>query len=202
MAGAIGSNTASGLIEYLDSLVVKGRSRPGVVGPLKTAITKVLEKTEGDNWSDVNVTDLDIDDLMARFKNLTLGVYDSASYRAYESRIKRAAGWYRQFLVDPGWTPKSGDVREKDKAGVTAKKTAIKHPVGTDMPTKGNIITVASSTEAAKSEGIPYPFPLANGQIARIFMPSGLTVGDVERMTLFLKALVIDSGGQRDDEHV
>lgn len=200
MTGAIGSNTASGLIDYLDSLVVKGRSRSGIVGPLKTAITKVLEKTEGDNWGSVTITEIDTDDVMARFKNLTLGVYDSASYKAYESRIRRAIGWYRQFLADPGWAPKSREATEKDKPGLSAIKTSP--AIGSVAAPKANVISIATTTEAPKSDGIPYPFPLANGQIARIFMPSGLTTSDVDRFALFLKALVIDEGGQGDDDGI
>src|SRR5882672_3109155 len=106
MTENIGNGTAQGAVDFLNSLVEKGRSRVGVIAPLKGALTKILEKTEGEDWESVDVTKLDVDDALARFKNLTLGTYTDASYRAYELRAKRAIDWYKHFLANPGWFPK------------------------------------------------------------------------------------------------
>lgn len=45
--------------------------------------------------------------------------------------------------------------------------------------------------EAPKLDAIAYPFPLANGETARIYMPKGITKADVDRLSIFLEALVI-----------
>lgn len=198
MSESMGSNTASGLIDYLDSLVSKGRSRPGIVSPLKTAVTKVLEKTEGERWTAVDMTKIELDDVMARFKNLTMGDYNEASYQAYEARVKRALGWYMNFLENPGWFPKERQrTREANNKGSQSDKRidGQEHDMkNRSVGVTTRSISVASSTEATKSDEIAYPFPLANGETARIFMPKGVTKADIKRLAVFLEALVIEVG--------
>ncbi len=201
MAENIASGTAKGLVEYLDSLVAKGRSREGVVAPLKTALLKVLEKTEKENWEAVDVTQLDVDDTMARFKNFTMGTYTDASYRAYELRVKRAITWYKHFLDNPGWFPKEkqrgqksdNDDKQQKKGGQSAKDPS--HTVATSgsaqKETQPHQVYV-SSQETPVVDAMAYPFPLANGKIARVYMPKGVTKGDVKRLAIFLDALVIE----------
>ena len=202
MTENLGSGTAKGLVDYLDSLVEKGRSRAGVVTPLKTALTKVLEKTEGDGWENVDVTKLDVDDAISRFKNLTLTTYTDASYRAYELRTKRAIRWYENFLANPGWYPKessriqrtdsspkkSGDTSPKKLAKSTANNSA---PVGSAHDAEP---PVAHQSVTPKIDAVAYPFPLSNGETARIYMPKGVTKADVKRLATFLEALVIEGG--------
>lgn len=204
MAENIASGTAKGLVEYLDSLVAKGRSREGVVAPLKTALLKVLEKTEKENWESVDVTQLDVDDTMARFKNFTLGTYTDASYRAYELRVKRAITWYKNFLASPGWFPKekqrspksdNGD-KQPSKSGNPAKASV--HPsAGSKSPQKDiQLQAHEPSREAPIVDAMAYPFPLANGKIARVYIPKGISKTDVKRLAVFLEALVIEEVGE------
>jgi hypothetical protein len=199
MTESIGSGTAQGVIDYLSSLVEKGRSRSGVIAPLKIALTKVLEKTEGDDWTKVDVIKLDVDDAISRFKNLTLGTYNDASYRAYELRIKRAIGWYKQFLANPGWFPKesgrslNADVKKPTSGKNTPDANTSVNTKEKDNITKPTTQIPANENEAAKSEAISYPFPLRSGEIARIYMPKSVDKSDVTRLSAFLQALVIEA---------
>lgn len=191
MSEQIGSGTAQGVIDYLDSLVKKGRSRPGIVNPLKTAITKVLEATEGEEaWGATDVTNLDIDDVILRFKNKTLSEYTPASYKAYRSRIARAIGWYKNFLANPGWVPKENTRMPKaDSAnGSKLSKTAENRSA---PPQDGNQ-TQHVGQDSPKLNVVAYPFPLSNGETARVYMPKGVTKADVKRLSVFLEALVIE----------
>lgn len=196
MTEQIGSGTAQGVIDYLDSLVDKGRSRPGVVNPLKTAITKVLEATEGeDNWRTTDVTALDIEDIMVRFKNKTLSKYTAASYGAYQSRITRAIGWYKNFLASPGWVPKENARMQKVDNDSNGKKgvQAGDVRVATNSEPRREVGQLSSVVhESPKLDITAYPFPLANGETARVYMPKGVTSADVRRLTAFLEALVIE----------
>lgn len=195
MSEQIGSGTAQGVIDYLDSLVDKGRSRSGVVNPLKTAITKVLEVTEGEkNWVATDVTNLDIEDVMVRFKNKTLSKYTEASYDAYQSRITRVIGWYKKFLANPGWVPKENARISKAENGNNSKKAKPRSGATTDTGDathEDDSQTRHVQQEAPKLDVIAYPFPLANGEIARVYMPKGVTKADVQRLAVFLDALVI-----------
>jgi len=200
MTENIGSGTAQGVIDYLESLVEKGRSRPGVVAPLKIALTKVLEKTEGEDWPKVDVNKLDIDDAISRFKNLTLGTYNDASYRAYELRTKRAISWYKQFLTNPGWFPRESGRSINAEAKKQTSKSVAQENEGADAQgykQVGNVQHAAQNSgvenQAPKSEAIPYPFPLQSGEMLRIYVPKSIVKSDIGRLSRFLEALVIET---------
>lgn len=198
MTENLGSGTAKGLVDYLDSLVEKGRSRPGVVTPLKTALTKVLEKTEGEDWEKVDVIKLDVEDAISRFKNLTLTTYTDASYRAYELRTKRAIKWYENFLANPGWYPKESGRAVKTEASPTKIGKSVQGKSEQISSKKNSESEKAIVTEAVRESVVPkidaiaYPFPLANGETARVYMPKGVTKQDIKRLSAFLDALVIE----------
>src|ERR1700738_715393 len=155
MTDHIGSGTAQGVIDYLDSLVEKGRSRPSVINPLKTAVTKVLQATESEeSWGAIDVTSLDISDVISRFKNKTLSQYTAASYDAYQSRMVRAIGWYKNFLANPGWVPTQNAARStspsdaKKQTNVTEQHKAPAHVK--------EISSVPQQT-VQEIDSIPYP---------------------------------------------
>lgn len=195
MTDQIGTGTAQGVIEYLDSLVAKGRSRDGVVSPLKTALTKVLEKTEGeDKWTQVDVTNIDLDDTMLRFKNFTLGTYTEASYRAYHLRIQRAITWYKKFLENPGWAPQRQTKQSAEQKSSSTRRTSIS--------SISNNAVVEDTNEAVKVSAenntntdinmIVYPFPLTDGNIARLYLPKKVSKVDATRLSSFINALILD----------
>lgn len=208
MTENIGNGSAQGVVDFLNSLVDKGRSRAGVVAPLKIALVKILEKTEGENWQRVDVTKLDVDDAVNRFKNLTLGVYTDASYRAYELRAKRAIAWYKQFLANPGWYPKESAravIAETKKQiasttdRLTNPETGIKITSNASGADNGNHTPHNEiSHQLPKTEPISYPFPLQSGDMARIYMPKSVTKRDIVRLSAFLDALVIEGDNHEE----
>jgi hypothetical protein len=49
---------------------------------------------------------------------------------------------------------------------------------------------------------VAYPFPLRSGEIARLHLPPRLDADDAERLTAFIRALVVQEAGirQRGEE--
>lgn len=197
MSAIIGEGTARGNILYLTSLVDKGRSRNGVIAPLKTALRQVLQVTEGAGWEQTDMRHFDAQDAMVRFKNLTMGKYSPDSYRAYETRVSRAIKWYRKFLDNPGWSPqdslRENAVQNKqavDKAGFTRTAVAVR----THAPYPAVVARSDShSHELAESVDVMnYPFPLSKGGVVSLSVPRAITHADVKRLTAFLEALVVE----------
>ena len=93
MTEQIGSGTAQGLVEYLGSLVSKGRATPGAIRPLRTTFTKIMSTVDGEGWGKANIRDINVEDYMLRFANLTMGAYNDASLSVYKSRVKKVMGW-------------------------------------------------------------------------------------------------------------
>jgi len=206
----IGSGKAGGTIEYLDSLVAKGRATAGAVAPLKTAFSKVLETVDGEHWEEVDVRSLDIDDYLTRFQNLTLGKYNEASYRAYRLRTQKAAEWYKNFLTQPGWTPTFGkQSKKKADKKLTAKANPnnnttkeVKQSVENPRPNNSNISDNSHQEELRSSPTnglIAYPFPLSDNKLATLYLPTTLKSIDAQRLSAYLQALVVEDSENKKE---
>jgi hypothetical protein len=192
MTDAIGTGTAAGGIEYLDSLVDKGRALNGVVSPLKTALKKILEKTEGEDWPQADISTMDVSDTMARFKNLTMGNYSQGSYRTYELRLVKAIEWYRNFLETPGWYPTETG-RAADAPPERLKPSAPDAGVSDLVQPPGAVAeTRAGQMAADEAMMITYPFPMGSGSMASLRIPRSVARSDIRRLTAFLEALVVE----------
>lgn len=183
----IGQGTAQGLVDYLDMLIEKGRATNGAIQPLRTAFTKVVEAVDGKDWRQTKVEDIDINDYIDRFGNLTRGTYSNQSLTAYKSRAGRAIGWYLKFMNQAGWMPsiKARAPRQSSKP----KQSPAPHNDLRQQPDSSQVQGYTPSTNA-----IEYPFPLQSGDIAKIFMPVSAKKADMKRLALFLDALVMDGG--------
>lgn len=193
MTDEISKGTAQGLMDYLESLIDKGRAPKGSVRLLITAVKAILTKTEGeDAWPKVKILELDTEDTMSRFKNLTLGSYREESYITYQSRFSKAIDWYQTFLANPGWVPKTRERSNKISQQQPSTKRVEKNinvnkQSHAESNESGDVLSVVGPANV-----IAYPFPLKNGKIAQMLLPEGIESSDVDRMTAFLKALVID----------
>lgn len=201
----IGLGNAAGLVEYLDTIIEKGRATSGAIIPLKTAFRQVMEAVDGKDWTQKQVTDIDVEDYLTRFGNLTRGRYSDGSLVTYKSRVNKAVGWYLKFMEQPGWMPSvptraprgasnGPKPAPKDQTPTTPSLTVkeqAKNPQGGDATIPpGDLMT--------------YPFPLSNGQMATLKLPFALEESDAKRLERFIDSLVLKSSqkllGQGDKD--
>lgn len=188
MTEIVGNRKISGLNAFLDSLVKKGRAKSSVVVPLKTAVHQIFETVEKDNWENLDVAEIDLDDYMIRFKNLALNRYNERSYNSYKARANRALTWYNNFLQNPGWTPqirKSPASNKSQNGQSSAKKSTIK-PIAPATNTEH-----IPESPLGNNDLISFPFPLSNGSLASLYLPKQLSKEDAERLSQFISSLVI-----------
>lgn len=184
MASDMNSRTLGGLVVYCDWLSDKGYAAPSQVGPWKIAIRKVFEAVDGTGFEAKPLDDLDLDDAFRRFRTLTAQTYKSESQDAYVGRVKRAIEAYEYWLTNqkPPAFRQAGKRNDDGDAG-KARETAPK-------PKTTPLTAVETDREERKVEDfIDYPFPLRNGQIARLSLPQRLEKSDVDRMVQLLHAL-------------
>lgn len=184
----IARGNAAGLMAFMDFMIDKGYATAGAINPLKTAAKQVLSTVEGDSFEELDIRTLDTDEYMSRFANRSMGKYSSDSLRAYQQRFRRAVELYRSYLADPNWRPTNNRTRRPQK--------------GTEEPQKKNQAENQSGIHrtpevaagpSPPSNLIAYPFPLRNGHMAQLHLPShGLDRNDAERLTHFIQALVFD----------
>lgn len=199
MAETIGNGKISGLIAYLDNLSVKGKVKTSAITPLKSATRAVFSVVEGERWEDIDTRSIDLDDYINRFKNLTMGKYDSNSYSAYRARISRVLDWYSHFLQDPGWAPLVKDRKKSDKTPKVPTHQKFAHD--TENISEGEVISLPLTTatgqprndiaQSVATKLISFPFPLSNGTMATLYLPQNLSSRDSERLQAFIKTLVV-----------
>lgn len=191
----IGSGTAGGLMAFCDYLVDRHLAPGSAVNPWKSAAKQVFTRLEGDNFENVDVQSLDVDEYMNRFMIASRGSYKPESVAAYDSRFRKAVEAYRGYLADPmGWRPKlRASSRRSSDSGTNGRTGADSSVSAPAEPSSALAPSAAVSTAAPLMPGLTdYPFPLRSGQMAHLHLPSPLDKEDAERLTQFLRALVFE----------
>jgi hypothetical protein len=190
------NGTAGELLAYLDSLTDATEAPwPSV---LKSAARQVFLLVDGDGFAERDMTTLDVDEYLRRFEDGARAdkKYAPRSLRAYQSRFRRAVEIYRRHLADPKSDPRP--VERRAQAPVP-KASSTESSLDRDTPTS----TVRSQPNAPSDSTAPfvtYPFPLKSGEIARLHLPQQLDAGDADRLTAFIRALVVQARVRQQDE--
>jgi hypothetical protein len=198
---SIGSGTVAGALQYLDFLSSKGHVKPGAIAALKTGFSKVMKTVGDQGWENIEIRNIDIDNYMNRFANMTQGQYNSNSLTDYRSRVNKVTSWYLEFLSKPGWTP---DVKERKRKSSTTRPIG---PAGHEVDaaagelSNDNILsTEMVATPPSKANLVAFPFPLSDGTLATLYLPPIIAPNDARRMARFVETLVIqesaDNGAQ------
>jgi hypothetical protein len=148
----------------------------------------VAEAVDNKAWPETKISSIDLDDYIARFANLTNGKYGTSSISVYKSRMARAMDWYTKFLNEPGWMPQ---IKTRVQTGSKKQKPpeAIHEPAPqTDSPG----IEIVQRPAQIINNALLYPFPLENGEVAQISLPREISQHDAERLSNFIKTLVIE----------
>ena len=96
--------TGKSLVEHRDWAATKGVMNKNTAGALRAACTQVLGVL--DDWQDVDVTTIDAEDVVQRFKNLRAKDFKPESLETYGARFKKALSSYVAYTRDPGaWKP-------------------------------------------------------------------------------------------------
>jgi hypothetical protein len=185
----INNGTAQGVVEFLDSLIKKGRATSGTVAPLKAAFKRILSQIDGDNWETVEISKIDTTDYISRFKVLTKGKINKASYIAYKQRLEKANAWYKNFLTNPAWTPPQSKIVGK-KSAAKGEKKKINEMQTDNGELNSNVMQTESKTE---DDFASFNFPLLNGKLVSFYFPKNLKLDDAKRIHKFVDSLVVNS---------
>jgi hypothetical protein len=167
--------TGKDLVNHWDWAASKGDMNANSANALKTACTRVLEVDKG--WETLDITSLDVESLLKRFRNLKAKAYTPDSLREYERRFRKAYSSYMAYVQDPtSWKVASRGSSPRNTKADKAQPEAAK-----------------SSSAPTPAHGlVEYPFPLREGRIVRLVLPADLKSAEVKRLTAFLATLVVD----------
>lgn len=195
----IDAYTGAGLIEFLDAAIEKGWVNPSTAKAMKTASQKILEVESG--WQSMDLRSLDVDSLVARFRNLRRNDYSDDSMRLYHQRFNRALKMHLARQEDdknwmsygPKATPRlaSGNgSRNGGRKGATAAVPGPREAMAAeaDKPAEG----AAPSGSTTTSGSIPlmrFPFPLRDTVDVYLTLPRDLSSDEADRLSVFIRSL-------------
>ena len=148
-------------MQFLDRASATGRIKPDMAGRLAAAVRKVLEFD--DHWEEIDMSQVDAENVLARFRNLSALAYSPGSLIEYERRFKRARAMFLEYVNNPSNWKHNGQIAQNKKTtseqvGKTKRKTVT--PTTPTTPTQNEMAEMASvATSVADVQMIDYPPP-------------------------------------------
>ena len=176
---SISTGTGQGLIDFLSYATDKGLLNKNTAGALRAASRELLS-VENVDLASIDVRQVDVDQLARRFRNLRAHKFAPQSLETYQSRFRKAVEMYLRFLDNPaGWRP---EIRSR---ATPAQDRSTARPANGGTP--------GSTLPPPASSGmIQYPFPIRDGVIASLTLPTNLRKTEAKRLASFLESLAVD----------
>jgi hypothetical protein len=173
--------SARALIDHWSWAAQKGLMNRNTAGGLRSASSRVLEAL-GDNWEEINIAELDVEETLLRFQNLKKKDFLPQVLEEYKQRFRKAVRSYLDYLANSGtWKPAAQERPTAPQRNGRAQKlsTASAQPLPSQPSVKHGF------------DEIEYPFPLRSGVMARLILPKDLSRDDVSRLSAFMAMLVV-----------
>jgi hypothetical protein len=180
MASNISSKTPAGLFEFCDYMVDKGYATAGAMEPWKTAAKKILSAVDPEGYEQMDLSTADLDDIQSRFETLTLSDYKHESQITYGKRLRNAVTAYLSF-VETGRPPQLRKPRQASSPKAEKKNNV--RSIGTPKAAPG------TPTDPAL---VKFPFPMTDGTLAELNLPTRISKQDAERLATFVRTLAIE----------
>jgi hypothetical protein len=175
------------LVEHWEWAREKGLMNGNTAGSLKAACSQVLSAL-GDEADTVDIKTLDVEGTFQRFQNLRKKDFTPESLATYKSRFRKAVESYLKYLEDPaGWKPEARPVRATTERKKTPETNGNGHGAQETV--------LVTKREMPQSNMVEYPYPVREGQIARLVLPRDLKMSEVKRLTAFMGTLAVDFEG-------
>jgi hypothetical protein len=173
--------TGKAFVEHWTYASQKGLLKSNTANALQAACRQVLSVE--DAWEDLDVTKIDVESLFKRFINIKGKKFKPESLTTYKRRFNQALDMFKDYVNDPeGWKPTTRERSVAPKGnGNGSTEAAAAAPART--PAAG---------VASEAGLVDYPYPLREGKIARLRLPSDLKMVEVRRLTAFMSTLAVD----------
>lgn len=175
--------SAKSLLDFLDRAAEKGWLNKNTATGYRAACQRILE-IEND-WEEIDVSALDVDDFLQRFVTLKGTDYTPGSLQTYKSRFRTALETFLDWAEDPSaWKPPTTARRRQADAQLPNTKQSHDAPASA---------TRDPSKAPRGADGmISYPFPLRNDVDVELVLPRDLTPEEAKRLVAFVNALAIE----------
>ena len=97
-SNVIDTGTAGGLLAFCDYLMKLDHASCAVVHPWRYAVRQVLTRVHGDDFEEIDVRTIDVDEYMQRFARIPRDPQEPDRRYAYHERFPQAIEAYRAYL--------------------------------------------------------------------------------------------------------
>lgn len=195
MGDDMATGAGGGLVAFLTWAGERGVMAPNTANSHRVAVQKILEVEA--NPEGVDITKLDVEDLLDRFGRLRGSNYSPGSMATYKTRFRNSVREYVRYLDDPGAYRGPTSIKPRgSRAGSAAP--SIERPASSSRPTSRPATASSQVDERIPAPPssdalVQYPFPLRSGGTAYLHLPRQLGREDVDRLAQFLNSLVIET---------
>ena len=186
-ASAPQRGTGLAFVKHWDWVAEKGLMPASTAHAIRASVSQILRID--DNWENIDVAGLDVDSLIARFRNLSN--LAPGSLATYESRFRSGLESYLSYLNNPAsYQPRARKSSQREEKQVSKSKG------------KGGVKMTAASPESSAippaggttTKLVVYPFPVRPNVFAELKLPADLTLDEASRLSAFLKAVALSDG--------
>ena len=184
--------TVRGLVGHWIWAADKGLMNASSARALATACRGVLEVQE--DWEDLEVSAIDVDDSFSRFSTLRAKDFTPKSLRTYESRFRRAVASYRRYLDDPS----SWRYELRTSAGQRSPASERPRKIPRKRFPEPEKSAEATSPDVVSEHGGPvgglqvYLYPIRPDVLARLVIPRDATAAEINRLVAWARTLATD----------
>lgn len=173
--------TGAAFVGHWDYARRKGLMNASTAKSLEASCRRVLETQ--DDWQNIDIDTLDVDDLLHRFRNLNASDFKPRSLTDYEQRFRRAISSYQSFLENPSaW--KYSSRRAPSRRSSTASANASDGQRSMQPPELGSESPIPSS--------YAYTYPFRKDFMAKLEIPRDATSAEIDRLVAWARTLAID----------
>lgn len=179
--------TAADVAAHCGWLAGKGYMNKSTATAQRIAVSKIFSTVEGDDWESVDVRQVDMEDVLARFEQLARASRELSpdSIPTYQSRGRKAVEAYLAYQKD-------GTIVRSQRRSRSASSEANGNGNGKEKPSRTEVQVQAPALDPPVDALVAYPFPLRKGILAQLHLPTDLRKKEAERIARYVMSLVVD----------
>jgi hypothetical protein len=172
--------TGKQFVEFWTWAAQKGLMNMNTAYSFSSPVRQIMSVNE--DWEKIDVSKLNTDDLFLRFQNIKGKNFKPDSLNIYFRRFRLAIDMFLEYVENPtGWKYKGQQTSRKLKSSKFEKDKQTDESF--EMPISQSGFSIPM---------MDYPFPLRDGCIVRLKLPTDLKTSEVERLATFMRTLTID----------
>jgi hypothetical protein len=187
--------TATGVGDFIGFLAAKGLLNAGAAASTRTACEKLFSALDEDER--LNLSNVDVDQAIARFMNKNPGVLSPASGNVYRGRVQKALKMLKEYNANPAGFKVNPTKRTQSSGGAEKKSSNDGKPVRSQSERVSNSPleqphASSSAHEIKNPSSVSLSFPLRQDFIAQFILPTNLTLKEARRLGAYFEVLAVD----------